>query len=129
MRTSSAHGQLDIDTSSAPASSRSISPPARHQVVQKNAALVEEASAAAAAQSMAEQAQTLQDAVAVFKTAETGRTASRAVAPQRELRLPAPKPRTASRTESPKREKTPAASTEGNHPVAAATGAANRETF
>jgi methyl-accepting chemotaxis protein len=44
------------------------------QVTQQNAALVEEASAAA--QSMAEQARTLQDAVAVFKIGETGRLAS-----------------------------------------------------
>jgi methyl-accepting chemotaxis protein len=44
------------------------------QVTQQNAALVEEASAAA--QAMAGQAKTLQDAVAVFKIAETGRSTS-----------------------------------------------------
>ena len=48
------------------------------QVTQQNAALVEEASAAA--QSMAEQARALSDAVAVFRIAETGHSASRAVA-------------------------------------------------
>jgi methyl-accepting chemotaxis protein-1 (serine sensor receptor) len=49
------------------------------EVTQQNAALVEEASAAA--QSMAQQAQVLRDAVAVFKVAETGTSTSRAMAP------------------------------------------------
>jgi len=48
------------------------------QVTQQNAALVEEASAAA--HSMAEQSQALQDAVAAFRIAETGRSSSRVMA-------------------------------------------------
>jgi methyl-accepting chemotaxis protein-1 (serine sensor receptor) len=49
------------------------------EVTQQNAALVEEASAAA--QSMAGQARALREAVAVFKVAETGPSTSRAIAP------------------------------------------------
>ncbi|CAB3807976.1 Methyl-accepting chemotaxis protein IV [Pararobbsia alpina] len=50
------------------------------QVTQQNAALVEEASAAA--HSMAEQAQAMRDAVAVFKLAETELLTSGAIDPQ-----------------------------------------------
>jgi len=49
------------------------------EVTQQNAALVEEASAAA--QSMAGQARALREAVAVFKVTETGPSTSRAIAP------------------------------------------------
>jgi methyl-accepting chemotaxis protein len=64
------------------------------QVTQQNAALVEEASAAAHA--MAEQAQALRDAVAVFRIAETGTDASRMVVEPNEPRRPAPTVRRAS---------------------------------
>jgi methyl-accepting chemotaxis protein len=97
------------------------------QVTQQNAALVEEASAAA--QSMAEQARALQDAVAVFATAETGRSASRPMAPKSEPRRPEPKARTAPGAASPKRATTPAASTAKNVPVATDTGAVDWEAF
>jgi methyl-accepting chemotaxis protein-1 (serine sensor receptor) len=49
------------------------------EVTQQNAALVEEASAAA--QSMTGQARALREAVAVFKVTETGPSTSRAIAP------------------------------------------------
>ncbi len=55
------------------------------QVTQQNAALVEQASAAA--QSMAQQAQQLRDAVALFVIIDTEKPASRFVAPHSELRL------------------------------------------
>ncbi|MGF6917931.1 methyl-accepting chemotaxis protein [Paraburkholderia sp. 40] len=61
-------------------------------VTQQNAALVEEASAAA--QSMAQQAQGLRDAVAVFKVDDRGASASRLIAPLSEPRRPVPKVRT-----------------------------------
>jgi methyl-accepting chemotaxis protein len=98
------------------------------QVTQQNAALVEEASAAA--HSMAEQAQALRDAVAVFKTADTGRPAARAMttqreaqpaaramAQQRETRPLAPKAGTAPRAASTSSQTTAAASTE-HHRIA-----------
>ncbi|CAB3748299.1 methyl-accepting chemotaxis protein [Paraburkholderia solisilvae] len=56
-------------------------------VTQQNAALVEEASAAA--QSMSGQARTLSDAVAVFKVAETRSSTAPAAAPRSEPRRPA----------------------------------------
>ncbi|CAB3810089.1 Methyl-accepting chemotaxis protein I [Paraburkholderia ultramafica] len=62
------------------------------EVTQQNAALVEQASAAA--QSMAEQAKALRDAVAVFKVDDRGASASRVMAPRSEPRRPAPKART-----------------------------------
>ena len=98
------------------------------QVTQQNAALVEEASAAA--HSMAEQAQALRDAVAVFKTADTGwpaaramttqreaQPAARAMAQQRETRPLAPKAGTAPRAASTSSQTTAAASTE-HHRIA-----------
>jgi methyl-accepting chemotaxis protein len=59
------------------------------EVRQQNAALVEQA--AAAAQSLEEQAISLKDAVAVFKVADTGQFASHVAIPQSKPRLPAPK--------------------------------------
>jgi methyl-accepting chemotaxis protein len=97
------------------------------QVTQQNAALVEEASAAA--QSMAEQARALQDAVAVFRTAETGHSASRPMVPKSESRRPEPKARTEPGATSPKRATTPAVSTAKNVPAATDTGAVDWETF
>ncbi|MGF7000518.1 methyl-accepting chemotaxis protein [Paraburkholderia sp. GAS32] len=70
------------------------------QVTQQNAALVEEASAAA--QSMADQAATLQEAVAVFRIAGTGPSASRVVTPRSVSPRSAPEVRTSSRTTSAK---------------------------
>jgi hypothetical protein len=63
------------------------------QVTQQNAALVEEA--AAAAQSMADQAQALGDAVAVFRIARTGLPSSRVIAGRTESRGAAPTARPA----------------------------------
>ncbi|WP_454874352.1 methyl-accepting chemotaxis protein [Paraburkholderia xenovorans] len=69
------------------------------QVTQQNAALVEEASAAT--QSMAQQAQALRDAVAVFKLDDRGVPASRPAASRAITRRPAPTARTpAARTPS-----------------------------
>lgn len=69
------------------------------QVTQQNAALVEEASAAT--QSMAQQAQALRDAVAVFKLDDRGVPASRPAASRAVTRRPAPTTRTpAARTPS-----------------------------
>ncbi|TCG06649.1 chemotaxis protein [Paraburkholderia steynii] len=62
------------------------------QVTQQNAALVEEASAAA--QSMALQAHGLRDTVAVFQVDDRGASASRVISPLSEQRRPAPKVRT-----------------------------------
>src|SRR5260370_37224984 len=59
------------------------------QVTQQNAALVEEASAAA--QSMAQQAQELREAVALFRVADTGPSTSRAAIAQRKPRQSVPK--------------------------------------
>ncbi|WP_035516411.1 methyl-accepting chemotaxis protein [Paraburkholderia dioscoreae] len=65
------------------------------QVTQQNAALVEEASAAT--QSMAQQAQALRDAVAVFKLDDRGVSASRPAVSRAVTRRPAPAARTPSR--------------------------------
>jgi len=70
-------------------------PPESLRRARGNAALVEEASAAA--HSMAEQAQALRDAVAVFKLADTDLCASRAVIPQSKPSLPALKTRSTAR--------------------------------
>jgi methyl-accepting chemotaxis protein len=71
------------------------------EVTQQNAALVEEASAAA--QSMAQQAQALRQAVAVFRIADTRPAGSRIVAPASDPRLSSqtvrmPSPATSTRT-------------------------------
>jgi methyl-accepting chemotaxis protein len=75
------------------------------QVTQQNAALVEEASAAA--QSMAGQAQTLQEAVAVFRIAGTGPSTSRVVARRSEPRRSTPVVRTPLRAASAQSSATP----------------------
>jgi len=59
------------------------------QVTQQNAALVEEASAAA--QAMSDQAQTLQEAVAIFRIAGTGPSASNGVSQRSEPRQLTPR--------------------------------------
>jgi methyl-accepting chemotaxis protein len=95
------------------------------EVTQQNAALVEEASAAA--QSMAGQARTLREAVAVFKVGETGPSTSRVIASQPESRRSASTVRTATRTT---RSKTPPVGTADKDTVAATeTGAVDWQTF
>jgi methyl-accepting chemotaxis protein len=68
------------------------------QVTQQNAALVEEASAAA--QSMAQQAQALRDAVEIFKVGDTRPAQAPAVAAPRPLppRTPKTTPKTSTKT-------------------------------
>jgi methyl-accepting chemotaxis protein len=72
------------------------------QVTQLNAALVEEASTAA--QSMADQAQTLHDAVAIFRIDEVTHPASREIASRSEPRVPEPKIGIGSRTSLTRQE-------------------------
>jgi methyl-accepting chemotaxis protein len=70
------------------------------QVTQQNAALVEEA--AAATQSMAQQAQALRDAVAVFRIADAGPAESQVVVPRSEPHQPVTVVRTQSRAATAK---------------------------
>jgi methyl-accepting chemotaxis protein len=97
------------------------------QVTQQNAALVEEASAAA--HSMAEQAQSLRDAVTVFKVDDREPSASRVIVPQSNPRVPAPKVRTLPRSASANPKTTPAISADRNTVVAADSGAADWQAF
>jgi hypothetical protein len=97
------------------------------QVTQQNAALVEEASAAA--QSMAEQAQALRDEVAVFRIAETGSSASRVVAQRIEPRRSVPTVRTAPRATLTKSKATPVVTVDRDTLVATNTGAADWQAF
>ncbi|MEX3953445.1 methyl-accepting chemotaxis protein [Paraburkholderia sp. EG287A] len=69
-------------------------------VTQQNAALVEEA--AAAAHSLEEQAMNLTAAVAVFRLADAGPSISRVLAPQSKLRPPAASPAVRATTRVPK---------------------------
>jgi methyl-accepting chemotaxis protein len=96
------------------------------QVTQQNAALVEEASAAAHA--MAEQAQALRDAVAVFRIAETGSAASRMVAEHGEPRRLAPTVRKAPHATLRKPKTTPVVA-DRDTVVATDTGAADWQAF
>jgi len=92
------------------------------QVTQQNAALVEEASAAT--QSLAEQAQGLSDAVAVFRTADTGPSASRLIVPRSEPRRSEQKvPRPRAMLTKPQRM--PIATADRSPMVAAKTGTAD----
>jgi methyl-accepting chemotaxis protein I, serine sensor receptor len=95
------------------------------EVTQQNAALVEEASAAA--QSMAGQAQTLRDAVAVFKVTETEPSTSRAIVPQSEPRRSAPTVRTPLRAASPMSSSVTSANRDTV--IATDTGAVDWQTF
>jgi len=97
------------------------------QVTQQNAALVEEASAAA--HSMAEQAQELRDAMAVFKVDDRGTSAPapRVVAPRSEPRRSAPTVRTPPRATSTKT--TPVATAVRDTVAATDTGAVDWQTF
>ena len=97
------------------------------QVTQQNAALVEEASAAA--HSMAEQAQELRDAMAVFKVDDRGTSAPapRVVAPRSEPRRSAPTVRTPPRATSTKT--TPVTTAVRDTVAATDTGAADWQTF
>jgi methyl-accepting chemotaxis protein len=97
------------------------------QVTQQNAALVEEA--AAATQSMAQQALELREAVAIFRIEDTGPSASRLVAPQNESRQPPPTGRTPPGARSTKTKTTPAMTSERGAAAATDTGAERWETF
>jgi methyl-accepting chemotaxis protein len=96
------------------------------QVTQQNAALVEEASAAA--QSMADQAQALGEAVAVFRIAETGLSPSRAVVGRSELHRSAPTVRPAPPAKLTRPKTTPVI-TNKDSVVATDTGTADWQTF
>ena len=101
------------------------------EVTQQNAALVEEASAAA--QSMAGQARTLSDAVAVFRVAETGTsTVSRAVAPHIASQSASRRPAVAVRTppaRTTKAKPSPAAAADRPTAIVADTSATDWEKF
>jgi hypothetical protein len=96
------------------------------QVTQQNAALVEEASAAA--QSMAEQARALGEAVAVFRIAETGLSASRVDVGRSEPRRSAPTVHTARHATLPRPKTTPVVA-DMDRLVPTGTGAADWQTF
>jgi methyl-accepting chemotaxis protein len=96
------------------------------KVTQQNAALVEEASAAAHA--MAEQAQALRDAVAVFRIAETAPTASRMVVEHSEPRRSAPTGRRAPHATLRKPNTTPVVADRGTV-VSTDTGVADWQAF
>jgi methyl-accepting chemotaxis protein len=96
------------------------------QVTQQNAALVEEA--AAAAHSMAEQAQSLRDAVAVFRIAEAEPSASRVVAERIEPRRSAPTVRTAPHATLTKPRMPPVVA-DRDTPVATNSGTADWQAF
>jgi len=91
------------------------------RITQQNAGLVEEASAAA--QAMSDQAQTLQEAVAIFRIAGTGPSASRVVTQRSEPRRLAP------RVALTKSNTTPVLTREGNTAVAGDASAADWQTF
>jgi methyl-accepting chemotaxis protein len=97
------------------------------QVTQQNAALVEEA--AAATQSMAQQALELREAVAIFRIEDTGPSASRLVAPRNESRQPPPTGRTPPGARSTKTKTTPAMTSERGAAAVTDTGAERWETF
>jgi methyl-accepting chemotaxis protein len=92
-------------------------------VTQQNAALVEEASAAA--QSMAQQAQELRDAVAVFKVDDREPSASRVITPQR----PAPKVRTSRPAALTKPETAPLVTSDRQTRVATGADAGDWQAF
>lgn len=109
------------------------------QTTQRNAALVEEASAAA--HSMLEQAQALRNAVSVFQTDgsganvslfkvdDRGASASPVLAPRSEPRRPAPKVRTSPPAALTKPETAPLVTPDRNTLVATDTGAADWQAF
>lgn len=97
------------------------------QVTQQNAALVEEASAAA--QSVAQQAQDLRKAVAVFAIAGTGSFTSPVIDPQGNLRRSTPMIRKPQRAILTKSEGTPATTSDRDNIAATDTGVADWQTF
>jgi methyl-accepting chemotaxis protein len=97
------------------------------EVTQQNAALVEEASAAA--QSLAQQAQGLRDAVAVFKVDHRETSASRVINPRSEPRRPAPKTRTSRPATLTNSERAPLVVPDRNALVGTGTGAADAQAF
>jgi len=97
------------------------------QVTQQNAALVEEVSAAA--HSMSEQSQTLQEAVTSFRIAEAGPSTSRVVHQKRKSPRPAPAFRPTSRVESPQSSATTTSEDADHTPVVTDVSAAEWQTF
>ncbi|WP_184032174.1 methyl-accepting chemotaxis protein [Paraburkholderia sp. Cpub6] len=97
------------------------------EVTQQNAALVEQASAAA--QSLAQQAQGLRDALAVFKVDNRGTSPSRVIAPGSEPQRPAPKARTSRPATLTRLETAPLVTPDRPTVVAAGTGAADWQSF
>ncbi|MBC8741386.1 HAMP domain-containing protein [Paraburkholderia sp. UCT31] len=97
------------------------------EVTQQNAALVEQASAAA--QSLAQQAQGLRDAVAVFKVDNRGTSPSRVIAARSEPQRPAPKARTSRPATLTRLETAPLVTPDRPAVVAAGTGAADWQSF
>jgi methyl-accepting chemotaxis protein len=97
------------------------------EVTQQNAALVEEASAAA--QSLAQQAQGLRDAVAVFKVDDRGASVSRVMAPRTEPRRPATEARTSRPAASTKPGKAPLVIPSRDTLVASGTGTEDWRVF
>jgi hypothetical protein len=97
------------------------------EVTQQNAALVEQA--AAAAQSLEEQATRLKDAVSVFKVADTGQSTSRMAIPQRGPQLPASGLLATRRVESAKPRIVPTTITGGSSATATNVEKADWETF
>ncbi|MFP3271724.1 MAG: methyl-accepting chemotaxis protein [Paraburkholderia sp.] len=97
------------------------------KVTQQNAALVEEASAAA--QSMADQAKGLQAVVTVFRIAETGHLEPHVVTQRSEPRRVATTVRVVPRAPLTKSNATAGVAGEGNTPVAADVGAGDWQTF
>ncbi len=96
-------------------------------VTQQNAALVEEASAAA--QSMAEQSQTLQEVVTAFRISEAAPSTSRVVPQKRESRRSTPALRPASRIGSTQSNTTTPHKEGDNTPVVADVSAAEWQSF
>ncbi|WP_090801526.1 methyl-accepting chemotaxis protein [Paraburkholderia tuberum] len=97
------------------------------EATQQNAALVEEASAAA--QSMAQQAQGLRDAVAVFKVDDGRASASRVIAPPSEPRRPAPKVLTSHPAALTRRETAPLTTPKRNTLASSGTSAEDWQAF
>jgi methyl-accepting chemotaxis protein len=97
------------------------------QVTQQNAALVEEASAAA--QSMADQAQTLQEAVAIFSITETGLSESRVVTQRSGPRRMGTTVRSVPLVALTTPSRTAGLTAGGGTPIAADVGAADWQTF
>ncbi|MGA9912977.1 methyl-accepting chemotaxis protein [Paraburkholderia sp.] len=97
------------------------------QVTQQNAALVEEASAAA--HSMAEQARSLRDAVAVFKVDDTGASVPRVTEARGEPMRPEPKVCPPARAALARPKAASVSGTQRRTPIAQDTGDTDWQTF